>query len=65
MIVVDRLDHRFDSAILGRLVEASEPAESQPFYSRATYVHDELDRLVRIEHSDYSGKTQIRTFSND
>ena len=65
--ITDELGHYTTTKtdFLGRLVEAAEPAESQPFHSRAIYVHDELDRLVRIEHSDYSGKTQTRTFSYD
>ncbi|MBK8316705.1 MAG: hypothetical protein IPL01_22905 [Acidobacteria bacterium] len=68
--VTDELGHYTvtKTDFLGRLVEAAEPAYSNPggpAYSKATYIYDELDRLLQIQHSDYSGKVQTRNFSYD
>ena len=58
----------------GRLIEATEPNESsaQNIYSRATYIYDDLDRLIQIQHSahpnsgpNYNTPIQYRNFSYD
>ena len=53
---------------LGRLIEAIEPG-APPFggvYSKASYVYDALDRLIRIDHADATGaKVQSRYFTFD
>jgi len=54
--------------VLGRLVEAIEPDPNQSsgVYSKATYVYDTLDRLIRIDHTDTTlTQTQSRYFTYD
>lgn len=74
--VTDELGHYTETKndARGRLIEATEPnpSSAQNIYSRATYVYDDLDRLIQINHTAHPGlgpnnstQTQIRTFSYD
>jgi len=70
--ITDELGHYTitKTDFLGRLIETVEP-DSPVFggggvYSKATYLYDALDRLVRMDHADTTGaKIQSRTFTYD
>ncbi|MBS1791291.1 MAG: RHS repeat protein [Acidobacteria bacterium] len=70
--VTDELGHYTETKndARGRLIEATEPnpSSAQNIYSRATYIYDDLDRLVEIQHTAHPNSptpTQNRYFSYD
>ncbi|HQR33723.1 MAG TPA: RHS repeat-associated core domain-containing protein [Blastocatellia bacterium] len=74
--VTDELGHYTETKndARGRLIEATEPnpSSAQNIYSRATYIYDDLDRLIQINHTAHPGlgpnnstPTQVRYFSYD
>ncbi|MBS1791530.1 MAG: RHS repeat protein [Acidobacteria bacterium] len=70
--VTDELGHYTETKndARGRLIEATEPdpSSAQNIYSRATYIYDDLDRLIEIQHTAHPASPtpmQNRYFSYD
>lgn len=70
--VTDELGHYTETKndARGRLIEATEPnpSSAQNIYSRATYIYDDLDRLIEIQHTAHPASPtpmQNRYFTYD